>query len=627
MKAMKRNLAGILNAEFSGGARAPAVVALALLCLAFGSRRAMAADGTWTVVGTNSWAAAQSTANGKILGALQGWDGKLYSGYGDYGANTGPVRLMAFDPATGAFTNEFTFQTEAVYVFRPLFGRLYVPPIDPRYQSGIAVRKFDKGWEFQSVWMEHAFDIATLTGGDLWLVGSYGDHVSKAMRSVDDGVTWRTGRNEVYLNDDYSRFYFAATLNGKLYLQSSSTNACSVFDGTTWQSGPNISNYGSLAREFAGSIVLLSRHITADDTGDFLTFTGTRPPSTALSAIYNYTVSGGALYTIGADRVVRSTTNLKKWNVLASNAPVGSRSIAVLDNKLYVGTTASEIQVYSVPVGTRPVVWVVPTLDRAQECNAVPGSFTVRRSVAASTALAVKFSFSGTAAGAGVDYVASAASSITIPAGADAATVSIVPVEDLLVEGTEFVSLTLTPDAAYSIETPSDARILVEDARVLSLEPVAQSVAENAGAASIAVRMSAPLDEPVSVGFTLGGTAASGGDFLAPTSPLVIPAGSTNALLSISLLDDMLPEPDKTIVVTLVEPANAILNPAAAVHTLTLVDDDWLPILANVSATNVTSTTAELIGDLVSSAASPASLSVYWGLAEVLRHDMGGGRR
>lgn len=299
----------------------------------------------------------------------------------------------------------------------------------------------------------------------------------------------------------------------------------------------------------------------------------------------------------------------------------------MLDNKLYVGTTASEIQVYSVPVGTRPVVWVVPTLDRAQECNAVPGSFTVRRSVAASTALAVKFSFSGTAAGAGADYVASAASSITIPAGADAATVSIVPVEDLLVEGTEFVSLTLTPDAAYSIETPSDARILVEDARVLSLEPVAQSVAENAGAASIAVRMSAPLDEPVSVGFTLGGTAASGGDFLAPTSPLVIPAGSTNALLSISLLDDMLPEPDKTIVVTLVEPANAILNPAAAVHTLTLVDDDWLPILANVSATNVTSTTAELIGDLVSSAASPASLSVYWGLAEVLRHDMGGGRR
>ena len=428
---------------------------------------ARGADGTWTVAGTNSWAAAQPTATGKTLGALQGWNGKLYSGYGDYDANTGPIRLMAFDPATGAFAHEYTFETEAVYVFRPLFGRLYVPPIDPRYVSGIAVGRVSAGWEFRPVSIVHGFDMTTLTGGDLWLVGSsdtapaYG---ATALRSLDDGATWEMSLNERTANDDWSRYYFVSTLNGKLYVQSSETNTCSVFDGTGWTKGPAIAPYGSLAQAFAGKIVLLSAHITPNRLGDFLSFDGAGAPEALLSAIYNYTLSGGVLYTLGEDRVVRSTTNLTHWATVCSNAPPGSRSIAVLNGKLYAGTTNSDIHVYSVPVSTLPAVTVLPTKDLASEGTPgdAPdaGSFTIKRAGATSSELTVNFTLSGTAT-MGVDYT-SVLTSVTLPPGVDSVPVAIVPVRDDGAEGAEFVTLTLSPASlAYAIETPAEARIII----------------------------------------------------------------------------------------------------------------------------------------------------------------------
>lgn len=439
---------------------------LFVLCFACASL-ARGADGTWTVAGTNIWAAAQPTSTGKTLGALQGWNGKLYSGYGDYEANTGPVRLMALDPATGAFEYDYTFETEAVYVFRPLFGRLYVPPIDPRSASGIAVGRVGAGWEFQPVSIVHGFDLATLTGGDLWRVGSaetapaYG---STAMRSLDDGVTWEMSLNERTSNDDWSRYYFVSTLNGKLYVQSSETNTCSVFDGTAWTNGPAIAPYGSLAQEFAGKMVLLSAHITPNRLGDFLSFDGASAPEALLNAIYNYTVSGGVLYTLGEDRVVRSTTNLTQWATVCSNAPPGSRSIAVLNGNLYAGTTNSDIHVYSVPVSTLPAVTVLPTKDLASEGNPgdMPdaGSFTIKRAGTTSSELTVNFTLSGTAT-MGADFT-SVLTSVTLPPGVDSVPVAIVPVQDDSTEGAEFVTLTLSPASlSYAIETPAEARIII----------------------------------------------------------------------------------------------------------------------------------------------------------------------
>ena len=521
---------------------------LLILCLAFGSL-ARGSDGTWTVVGTNIWAAAQPTSTGKTLGALQGWNGKLYSGYGDYDVNSGPIRLMALDPATGAFANEYTFETEAIYVFRPLFGRLYVPPIDPRYASGIAVGKVGTGWEFQSVSMAHGFDMTTLTGGDLWLVGSVGNaeaYGSTAMRSLDDGATWEMSLNERTSNDDWSRYYFVSTLNGKLYVQSSETNHCSVFDGTGWTNGPAIAPYGSLAQEFAGQMVLLSSHITPNSLGDFLSFDGTNAPATLLNSIYNYTLSGGVLYALGGDRVIRSTSNLVQWANVCSNAPPGSRSIAVLNGKLYAGTTNSDIHVYSTPVSTLQAVTVLPAKDFASEerpgDEPDAGTFTIKRVGMTSAELTVNFTLSGTAT-MGVDYAA-VLTSVTIPPGADSVPVSIVPLQDDVTEGAEFVMLALSPSPAYCIETPADARIIIGPDPVKPVFVDIAATGANTGAdwANAYTNLRTAVDSTgggtqlwVAVGTYLPGTAR--GESFILRKDMCLYGGFTNGMISLKQRD------------------------------------------------------------------------------------------
>ncbi|MFQ5460923.1 MAG: hypothetical protein ACE5EL_09030, partial [Anaerolineae bacterium] len=48
-------------------------------------------------------AVSQPTGRGRRIGALNWWRGRLYSGYGDYGANTGPIFISPFDPTTGRY--------------------------------------------------------------------------------------------------------------------------------------------------------------------------------------------------------------------------------------------------------------------------------------------------------------------------------------------------------------------------------------------------------------------------------------------------------------------------------------------------------------------------------------------
>ena len=77
------------------------------------------------------------------------------------------------------------------------------------------------------------------------------------------------------------------------------------------------------------------------------------------------------------------------------------------------------------------------------------GGFTVTRTGATTETLTVTLTVGGTAEG-GVDYEA-IATTLTIPAGADAAEIPVSVVDDTLVEGTETVTVTLADDDAYDL--------------------------------------------------------------------------------------------------------------------------------------------------------------------------------
>jgi len=110
-------------------------------------------------------------------------------------------------------------------------------------------------------------------------------------------------------------------------------------------------------------------------------------------------------------------------------------------------------------VAALPTVTVAATTATATEAGLVPGAFTVSRTGSTAAALSVAYTVAGTAT-AGSDYTA-LAGSVTIPAGATSATITVTPINDTVVEGAETVVLTLAANAAYTVGTPNNATVTI----------------------------------------------------------------------------------------------------------------------------------------------------------------------
>src|SRR3990170_8952418 len=84
-----------------------------------------------------------------------------------------------------------------------------------------------------------------------------------------------------------------------------------------------------------------------------------------------------------------------------------------------------------------------------------------------------------------------------------------------------------------------------------------QSGAGNAGTITVTAQLSAVSGLPVTVPFTVTGTATAPADYTITASPIIIPAGSLSANITITIVDDTLDELDETVIVTMGVPANA----------------------------------------------------------------------
>src|SRR5438132_1097731 len=110
-------------------------------------------------------------------------------------------------------------------------------------------------------------------------------------------------------------------------------------------------------------------------------------------------------------------------------------------------------------------VTIYATDAHASEAGSDTGTFTVRRTGATNFPLLVFYQLSGTASN-GVDYE-QLGTTVQIPAGALAASFTVKPIDDSLVEGTETVvaQITASPLACvacgYNIGTPNIAEILI----------------------------------------------------------------------------------------------------------------------------------------------------------------------
>ncbi len=228
---------------------------------------------------------------------------------------------------------------------------------------------------------------------------------------------------------------------------------------------------------------------------------------------------------------------------------------------LLAATTRAE------PDGSEPLLMAV--LDRALTATAT-----------------VQYTVSGSAT-AGSDYTLPPGT-VTFAAGETVKLLPLVILNDAIIEALETVVVTLTNPVNAVLGSPATHTVTIRDSVLpaVSIGAGLAEVGEDAGPAAFTIsRSSNATGFPLTVAYTVAGTAVAGSDFTAPSGSVTIPTGATSAPLPITLTDDATEEPNETLIVTISPNAAYDLGPIAQA-TVTILDDDALPVVDISSPVN-----------------------------------------
>ncbi len=189
----------------------------------------------------------------------------------------------------------------------------------------------------------------------------------------------------------------------------------------------------------------------------------------------------------------------------------------------------------------------------------------------------VSLSFAGVAEP-GIDYEVSARQ-IVIPTGSLSGMVTLTGVDDSLSEADESVVVTIDSiDNGVSDGNQEVIVTIVDDdpQPTVDLQISGSSLAENGGEATLTATLSTVAGQDVTVLLAYSGAATRDVDYEAP-SQIVIPAGSSSADATLTVLDDQVAEGDEDVVIEIAGAIGAEAGSQQAV-TATILDDDTLGV-------------------------------------------------
>ena len=209
------------------------------------------------------------------------------------------------------------------------------------------------------------------------------------------------------------------------------------------------------------------------------------------------------------------------------------------------------------------------------------------------------------------DDYANAVDTATIPAGTLQTTIMVPIVDDLLVENSE--SLTVTIGSVVGLPTVADGAgaitILDNDVTNVSIADVV--VDEVAGTAVVTVTQSAVSVADTVVTFnTADGTAIDGLDYTAASGQLTITAGMTQTFISVPIIDDLLNENAETFDVQIAAMSSLSVTVVDDTGVVTILDNDAEPFIDAVTPVFVQEGTAQAVVTLTLSAVSALDVGV-----------------
>ena len=227
---------------------------------------------------------------------------------------------------------------------------------------------------------------------------------------------------------------------------------------------------------------------------------------------------------------------------------------------------------------------------------------TVTLSLASSGTVTVDYATSDITANAGMDYTATSGT-LTFMPGETSKTITITILNDTVYETEERFRVTLSNPmgAALSAANLANVNIASDEA-----EPTASmadvSVNENAGTMTLTLALSHESSIAVMYETTdsaVSGTATRPNDYVnflqGPFTTITVPAGDMSAMFEITILDDMVGEPDETIIIRWERSPGIEATPTSFTFTGTITDNDETGVL--VSKTALTVTEEDTTGD------------------------------
>lgn len=229
-------------------------------------------------------------------------------------------------------------------------------------------------------------------------------------------------------------------------------------------------------------------------------------------------------------------------------------SVSVSPNPAYsISGSAAEIEITDDDLLT---VTIFPTGANAAE-PAANGTFTVKRDGDLTGNLVVFYTVSGSATS-GDDFTPFSGS-VTIPADATSANITLAPLEDAVLEGDEAVTLTLTTNLAYSLGTPGVATLLIRDnekTTVTLTAPDNEATEPGEDTGRFLISRGSVINGDLTVQLAISGAAISGADYVPLENPVVIPNGVSSVSLDLIAFDDLHQEPDENVIVHILPSTN-----------------------------------------------------------------------
>jgi hypothetical protein len=339
------------------------------------------------------------------------------------------------------------------------------------------------------------------------------------------------------------------------------------------------------------------------------TFTVTRTGSNTSALIVTYTLAGTAKSGVDYTAIATSVTIPANENSALITVTPLADSPTLLEGPETVLISLKAAATYSLGTPVSATMTIVDALANvrveatdasATESGAGTGTFTISRTGDLTDELEVQFGVSGTAVE-GTDYTVETADqvplttpfAVVLPANEAAVTITVVPVDDAVVEDTETAIVTLSASLAYTI-TGSGATVEIsDDEPTVTIAATTPTSVEGGAAGTFTVSRSGSTVNALTVNFSAAGTATAGDDYTAIGSSVTIPAGQLSAAISVTAVDDTAVEPVETVVLTLQPNGAAYIVGAQESATVSVQSNDDPAAVSTITVTASAATTSE----------------------------------